>query len=132
MRKDFFIRIDKRNVKITMSDILYVQAANVYVNIVTKQQVHMTLLTLRQLEGILPSEQFVRINRSYIIALDGIQSFDSATVTVAGEESMIGDNYLELLPSLLWIVQNDGRHQVSLGADVINMGNKVYQQTGSN
>lgn len=65
----FFIKSDGVMVKIPFSEIFFIETAKDYVFIHTLQQRHMALVPLRQLEEKLPTKQFIRVHRSYLINL---------------------------------------------------------------
>jgi two-component system LytT family response regulator len=63
--------------KVNLGDIVYVEGMKNYVTIVTKQRERIvTYIGLGELEEKLPVSRFVRVHRSYIIALDAIRSID--------------------------------------------------------
>lgn len=63
--------------KVNLSDIVYVEGMKNYVTIVTRQREEIiTYIGLGELETKLPTNRFVRVHRSYIIALDAILSID--------------------------------------------------------
>ena len=72
----FFVRADNQSVKIFTHEILYVEAMSEYIRIHFKNTKSlMTFMSIKLMMETLPSERFMRIHRSYIIALDCIQSF---------------------------------------------------------
>ena len=72
----FFVRADNQNVKIFTQNILYVEAMSEYIRIHFKEgKPLMTFLSIKLMMETLPSDRFMRIHRSHIIALDSIKSF---------------------------------------------------------
>ena len=72
----FFVRADNQSVKVLTNTILYVEAMSEYVRIHFKGgKTLMTFMSIKLMMETLPCEQFMRIHRSYIIAMDSIQSF---------------------------------------------------------
>lgn len=73
----FFVRSDNQSVKVLTNTVLYVEAMSEYVRIHFKDgsKPLMTFMSIKLMMETLPCEQFMRIHRSYIIALDSIQSF---------------------------------------------------------
>jgi DNA-binding LytR/AlgR family response regulator len=53
----------------------------------------MTLLSFKKLEEILPSERFIRIHKSYVIAINKMDSIERNRVKIKGELLPIGDSY---------------------------------------
>lgn len=88
-----YIRVDKEMVKVLLTDILWVESMKDYVKIRTVQQVYVTYLRISYLEETLPSSQFLRIHRSFIVAKDRISAFTAYCVRVGTMELPIGRNY---------------------------------------
>jgi len=97
LRNWFFIKTDRVNVKVHLSDILYVKALKNYVRIVTSEKNWMTLLSMKQMEQALPRDSFCRIHRSFIVSLDHLSAFDRQTAWVSQYELPIGENYRHVL-----------------------------------
>ncbi|MEY4927435.1 MAG: hypothetical protein RI894_1871 [Bacteroidota bacterium] len=92
--EDFiFVKADKKLVKITFDDILFVEGLKDYVIIRTTQGRVITLQTMKSLEEKLPSDRFRRIHRSYIVAMQRIDAIDSSMVEIAKQIIPIGKNY---------------------------------------
>ena len=68
-----FVRADNKSVKVMFDSILYVEAMSEYIRIHFKEgKPIMTFMSVKLMSESLPSSQFKRIHRSYIIALDSI------------------------------------------------------------
>lgn len=97
----FFVKSDYKMVKIIFADILFVEAMQKYVRIFMPSQVITTLLSMSQLEESLPSSQFIRIHRSYIINLAKIDSVEGNMVHIGKHSLPISkgqkDNFLDWL-----------------------------------
>ena len=86
-----YFRIDRKMVKVTLRDILYVEGLKDYVKIhraagpplVVKQ-------TVSSMEEKLSESNFLRIHRSFIVALDKIRTYSARHIEVANEELPIG------------------------------------------
>jgi len=63
----FFVKADKKLVKVNFDDILYIEGLKDYVIIKMKEGRVITLQTMKSLEAKLPSKLFKRIHRSYIV-----------------------------------------------------------------
>lgn len=77
-----FIKVDGKLVRILYDDILFVEAVQNYVNIHTKEKKHLTYLTLHSMEEFLPSEQFIKTHKSYLVALSKIESIDGNCIQI--------------------------------------------------
>lgn len=70
-----FVRADNQSVKVMFDSILYVEAMSEYIKIHFKEgKAVMTFMSVKLMSESLPANQFMRIHRSYIIALDSIAS----------------------------------------------------------
>lgn len=70
------VKADRRLIKIPLSDILYIEGWKEYVKIFTPTEKFITLESLSQLEHTLPSEFFIRVHKSYIVAKQAVQQLD--------------------------------------------------------
>jgi two-component system, LytTR family, response regulator LytT len=70
--------------KISFSDILYCEAAKEYVILHTTQGKIMTLERMKRLEELLPTPDFVRVHRSFIVSSAKVKSLEGAMLNVAG------------------------------------------------
>ncbi len=75
--KDFFsIKVDGKIVKVYFEDILYVEGLKEYVRFVCRDARLVTLESLKNLEAILPADNFIRVHKSFIVAKNKVQSLD--------------------------------------------------------
>ena len=93
----FFVKADKKLVKIKYDEILYIEGLKDYVIIRLEQGRVVTLQTMKSLEDKLPVTKFKRIHRSYIVSIDKIHAVDGTSVDVyekgAIKQLPIGKNY---------------------------------------
>jgi DNA-binding LytR/AlgR family response regulator len=96
-KKDIlFIKTDARLIKLKMEDILYIEALKDYVNIYTVDNKYVIRSTMKGIQDKLPSDRFVRVHRSFIVAMDKVSSIDHAKVILENEESVpLGGLYKE-------------------------------------
>ncbi|CAN5247278.1 LytTR family DNA-binding domain-containing protein [soil metagenome] len=88
-----FVKADKKIVKINLNDILYIEGLKDYVMIFIPGQRIITLQTMKNLEERLPSNKFIRVHRSFIIAIDKLKSISSHSVEIGAKQIPIGKNY---------------------------------------
>lgn len=88
-----YLKVDRKTTKVNVNDILWIESLRDYVKVVVKDQVYITRQKISILEEMLPENKFVRIHRSFMVALAKIDSFYSQTVEVSGHELPIGRNY---------------------------------------
>ncbi|MBL4648162.1 MAG: LytTR family transcriptional regulator DNA-binding domain-containing protein [Aureispira sp.] len=66
--------------KIFLKDIIYIESLKEYVRYHTTQGKIIELNSMKRLEADLPNQQFIRIHRSYIVALPQIQSYQNGNI----------------------------------------------------
>lgn len=99
-KEDFiFIRKDRKQVKVYLDAILYVESLKDYVKIHLAEEQHVTKSSISAFEEKL-DERFVRIHRSYIINKDKISAYTKNDIEIGRIEIPIGDNYRENLADL--------------------------------
>jgi len=76
----FFIKCNGKIEKIMMSEVIYIEAMANYVIIYTQQKKYITYLTFSGIEEQLPAHLFVRIHKSYLVAISAIQTIDGNEV----------------------------------------------------
>ncbi len=87
--------------KISLTDILFLEAMKDYTRLVTKDRPYLVLATLTELLGKLPEDKFVRIHRSYAIRRDKVTAVKSNKVLVATSELPVGKLYRNALKGIL-------------------------------
>lgn len=96
-----FVKSDGKLVKIRLEEINYIEGLKEYVSIYTEKNRVITLQSLKNLEETLPNTHFQRIHKSYIIAIDKINSIVGNQVEINGKMIPIGLTYKnELLQKL--------------------------------
>ena len=99
-----FIKVENKMVRVELDDIICIEGLKNYVSIFTKTQRIITLQVMKQLEEILPSNRFVRVHKSFIVALDKIISIERQEIYLKDKIIPIGntysDNFYKVLGSL--------------------------------
>ena len=90
---NIFIKDGKTIRKIQVQDIMWLEAKGDYVKIVTPKTFFIIHATLRNMEEKLSGGEFVRIHRSYIIAVSKIDFIEDGIAHVQGEQLPISENY---------------------------------------
>ncbi|MEM9822281.1 MAG: LytTR family DNA-binding domain-containing protein [Bacteroidota bacterium] len=78
----FFVKTNRKMVKVEYADILFVESYGEYVKIYTKEDVILALQRTSFMEDMLPSKDFIRIHRSHIVNVNQIQEIDGHTVII--------------------------------------------------
>lgn len=89
----FFIKCDNKLEKIAYQDILYAEALQNYVAIHTSSRKFITYLTFKGVEDYLPTDRFVKVHKSFIVALDKIDSIE-------GNELLVGPHHIPISRNL--------------------------------
>lgn len=92
-----FLKVEYQLVKVMLKDIIYIEAYKDYVKVhLTHRSAPLLSLTsLKNLEDLLPSKQFMRVHRSFIVSLAHIQSITRNTVNMGHITLTVSDNYKE-------------------------------------
>jgi len=92
-----FVKVEQQWVKVAFSDILYLESFRDYVKIylLNSEDPLMALSTLKALEEKLPSSQFMRVQRSFIISLEKIAAVTKTAVQIGKTTIQVGEQYRE-------------------------------------
>lgn len=88
------IKADYQTISIYFDEISYIEGFGEYVKIITEKQKYLSLAALKDLVQELPESEFIRIHKSYIVAIQKVRAFSSTTLTLTGGEILpIGRTY---------------------------------------
>ncbi len=93
--KFFFVRSERKMVKINFQDILYIESLSDYIKIHQVNRIIVTRETITNVEAKLPQSQFLRIHRSYIVAIKSIESYTNEFVEIKNKAVPISRTYKE-------------------------------------
>ena len=86
-----YFRADRKMVKVYTKDILYVESLKDYIKIMTTNAKPLVVKqAISSVEAMLPGRDFLRIHRSFIVAIDKISAWSPSHIEVAGQELPIG------------------------------------------
>lgn len=89
-----FVRADYSLIKIDCTEILYIESIDDYLRIhLSGKKPIMTLSTLKAIEDKLPATDFIRVHRSYIVALNKIESVRGKNIQLPNTEIPISNKY---------------------------------------
>ncbi|MBC5775374.1 response regulator transcription factor [Pontibacter sp. KCTC 32443] len=88
-----YLKSDKKMVKVMLADILYIESLKDYIRVKTETKEIISYQKISFLEEKLPADKFLRIHRSFIIALDKVQAFSATAVDLGKNEIPIGRLY---------------------------------------
>lgn len=79
--------------RVQIADILYLEALTNYTKIITFQKKYITLNNLKNFLECLPEEDFVRIHRSYAVAVDKIRGIEANEILIGDQRLPLGKTY---------------------------------------
>ncbi|WP_243398926.1 LytR/AlgR family response regulator transcription factor [Hanstruepera neustonica] len=88
-----FVRSDRRMIKIDFNAIVYIESYSDYIKIHLENETIVTRETISAIEAKLPSNQFLRIHRSFIVSIAHITSFTNEHVMIQGKALTISRSY---------------------------------------
>ena len=88
-----FIKTDSKLVQIRLDEILWVEALGNYMRLHTENDKYTVLSTMKEMESKLPANDFIRVQRSFIVRLDKILTIEDNYVIVKNKEIHIGKAY---------------------------------------
>ena len=99
LNSDEFIFIRDSNIvrKLNLDDILYAEAMGDYVKLHTPQKLYAIHITLKNAEERLPSSRFVRIHRSFVVALNKIETIRDGGIVINGQFLPVADAFRKTL-----------------------------------
>lgn len=90
-----FVKTEHKIQKIYLDDILYIEGLKDYISIFSKTERIITLQNMKKMEEALPAGRFIRVHKSYIVALDKIDSIERSRIQIADKIIPVGDTYRE-------------------------------------
>lgn len=89
----FFVKSERRYFKVNFKDILFIEGLKDYVIIQLDGQRIITRMNLKTIYELLPKNDFLRVNKSYIVNTKHIDSFDNNDIFIKTHEIAIGNIY---------------------------------------
>ncbi len=96
-----FIKSNNKFFKVNFSEIIYIEGMKDYLKIHTSEYTLVTHQTMNDMEKILPASQFIRVHKSYIIALGQIRTIYGNSIELGKTTIPIGINYKENVMNLI-------------------------------
>lgn len=87
------LRADRKNIKVALDDILYIESLKDYIKVITTNKTIVTKQAISSIEEILPKDQFIRIHRSFIVSISKIESFTHEIIEIGKQELPISRMY---------------------------------------
>ncbi|MCH6233242.1 LytR/AlgR family response regulator transcription factor [Cognataquiflexum rubidum] len=102
-----FLKVEYQLVKVMLKDITHIEAYKDYVKVHLKDKPNplLSLTSMKSMEELLPSDNFMRVHRSFIINLDHIDSVSRNVIHIGNSQIVVSENYKDAFMEFLgkWI-----------------------------
>jgi DNA-binding LytR/AlgR family response regulator len=88
-----FVKTEHKIQKVYLHNILFIEGLKDYISIFTTEERIITLQNMKKMEDVLPEKHFVRVHKSYIVALNKIDSIERSRIFIGDKIIPIGDTY---------------------------------------
>ena len=94
-KKFLFVKSDYKQLKIHLDNVLYFEGLKDYIKIWLKDRPRpiLTLMSLKSLQEVLPADKFMRIHRSFIVALEAVDVIERSQVIIGDKRITVSENY---------------------------------------
>lgn len=103
--EELFVKSGKDYIRIGSDDILWIQASGNYIEIFTSyEKSYLLRIGLKDIEGRLPEEQFIRVHKSYIVNKKHILKFNSHSIKTAQGELPLARSYFNTVLTAFTVI----------------------------
>lgn len=88
-----FVKSEHKIQKVYLHQILFIEGLKDYISIFTTNERIITLQNMKKMEDTLPEKHFVRVHKSYIVALNKIDSIERSRIRIGDKIIPVGDTY---------------------------------------
>ena len=81
-----FVKTDQQLVKVQVADIVFIESMQNYILFHTASEKIMTLVPLKQALEMLPSDQFLQVHKSYVVAKDKVEAVEGNQLLLGGQK----------------------------------------------
>lgn len=94
IKDDFiFLKTENKIQKVYLNDMLFIEGLKDYISIFTLSERIITLQSMKKMEEALPEKHFVRVHKSYIVAINKIESIERSRIYIGKKVIPVGDTY---------------------------------------
>ncbi|WP_439880703.1 LytR/AlgR family response regulator transcription factor [Pontibacter sp. MBLB2868] len=104
LQNALFVKVRNRLEKISLDNIVWAEAQDIYCNIKTPQHIYLVSQSLKNLEQRLPGKDFMRVHRSYLVRLTAIEAIEDNNILIGGKSIPIGNTHKDSLLKRLQII----------------------------
>jgi DNA-binding LytR/AlgR family response regulator len=87
------VKVEYSTIRINLSDILYIEGLKDYAKIYTEGRLILTKTTMKNILEKLPSGNFLRVHKSYIISIDKIDMIENSRIVIGNQRIPIGESF---------------------------------------
>ena len=91
--ESIFVRSDRKMIKINFPEILYIESLADYIKIHLIDKTVVTRETISSIEAKLPQQDFLRVHRSFLVAVNAINSFTSEIIEIGKKQIPVSRSY---------------------------------------
>ncbi len=95
------VKVEYSTVKVSLNEIIYIEGIKDYVKIKLRTQSLLTKVTMKYLEEKLPAKDFMRVHKSFIIALQAIEKIENNRIYIENQRIPIGSSYRSAVNNFL-------------------------------
>lgn len=99
-KKYIFVKSGYKSVKINLDNILYIEGLKEYVIIYTNEQKVLKLESLKNLELLLPKNEFIRVHKSYIVNINHVKAYYGNILEVNNKKIPVGRVFKDIVNKL--------------------------------
>jgi DNA-binding LytR/AlgR family response regulator len=96
-----FVKSGSKTVKMYFNKILYIEGMRDYLQIHTEDSKIMTLLNFKTIQDLLDPQKFIRVHKSYIVAIDKIDYIENSAIKIRDKLIPVSSSYKIAFNSLL-------------------------------
>lgn len=90
-----FVKSEYKTIKIDLADIYYLEGLGDYIAIHLPEKKVLTLENMKHFEAVLPEQRFVRVHKSFLVAIDKIEFIERNRIVIKQKRLPIGATYKE-------------------------------------
>jgi DNA-binding LytR/AlgR family response regulator len=96
-----FVKSNLKNFKVYITKIRWIEAFGDYIKIITEEESHLVLSTMKAFESELPKDRFLRVHKSFIVNVDKVERFNSKFAEIGNTKIPLSRNKKEDLANML-------------------------------
>ncbi len=100
-KRDIFLKVDGRLIKVPVDDILYFENVGDYLKVITNTKVHVMYKTLKSLDAELEFSNLLKVHRSYIVNMDKVVEYKDSTLTVNEKKIPVSRSHKSIVKKYL-------------------------------